>query len=93
MKRRVVVKVPQPAVLTDAGSRERFVREARSAARLDHPGIVPVFEAGELNGLPYLAAAHVDGPTLGEWLRSRNGPVPATDAAKPTDNKMAPAKK
>jgi WD40 repeat protein len=82
LRRRVVVKVPQPAVLTDLASRERFVREARSAARLDHPGIVPVFEAGELNGLPYLVAGYVDGTTLGEWLRAQPGPVPPAAAAR-----------
>src|SRR5262245_30816206 len=77
--RQVVVKVPQPAVLTDPAARERFVREARSAARLDHPGIVPVFEAGAADGLPYLVAGYVAGPTLAAWLRRRAGPVsPAT---------------
>ncbi len=66
--RSVVVKVPQPAVLTDPELRERFVREAKAAARLDHPGIVPVFDAGEIHGLAYLAAGFVDGPTLAEWF-------------------------
>ena len=80
--RRVVVKVPQPAILADPDARERFVREARAAAVLEHPGIVPVFEAGELDGLPYLVAGFEDGPTLAAWLRERKALVPAAEAAR-----------
>lgn len=72
--RRVVVKVPQPAVLTDSANRDRFLREARAAAVLDHPNIVPVFEAGEVDGLPYLVAGFVDGPTLAARLAEQAAP-------------------
>jgi WD40 repeat protein/tRNA A-37 threonylcarbamoyl transferase component Bud32 len=79
--REVVVKVTQPAVLADPELRERFVREARAAAGLEHPGIVPLFEAGEIDGLPYLAAGYVTGPSLANWLAAHPGPAPPADAA------------
>src|SRR4051794_34909671 len=41
LARRVVVKIPQPAVLADPGLRDRFAHEAAAAGRLDHPGVVP----------------------------------------------------
>lgn len=74
--RAVAVKVPRPAVLSDPVARERLVREGRAAGVLDHPGIAPVYEAGTEAGLPFLASAYVDGPTLGAWLAAR--PVPPT---------------
>ena len=81
LKRQVVIKVPQPAVLADAGLRERFAREARAAARLDHPGVVSVLESGEVDGLPYLACGYVPGPSLREWRKRYPGPVPPIVAA------------
>lgn len=82
LQRQVVLKVPQPAVLADASLCERFTREARASARLEHAGIVSVFEAGEIEGLPYLAAAFVRGPSLRQWRREHPDPIPATTAAK-----------
>jgi WD40 repeat protein len=78
----VVVKVPQPVVLADPELRRRFTREALAAGRLDHPGIVPVYEAGEDGGLPYLAAGLIDGPTLAGWLADRGGPPDPRVAAR-----------
>ena len=51
-------------VLGEAGFRERFLRESKLAASLDHPSIVPVFDAGEEDGLLYIAMAFVDGSDL-----------------------------
>ncbi|HYH64409.1 MAG TPA: protein kinase [Urbifossiella sp.] len=82
LRREVVVKVPQPAVLADPELRGRFVREARAAGRLDHPGVVSVYEAGEDRGLPYLAARYVPGPTLAGWLAARPSPPSPTVAAR-----------
>ncbi|MDP1804528.1 MAG: serine/threonine-protein kinase, partial [Acidimicrobiales bacterium] len=81
LDRAVAVKVPQPSVLSDPRLRERFIREARALGRLDHPGIVPLFEAGEDDGLAYLASAYVDGLTLAEWLSNRPVVTPPTEAA------------
>jgi eukaryotic-like serine/threonine-protein kinase len=81
LRRQVVVKVPQPAVLADTSLRERFGREAQAAARLDHPGVVAVLECGELEQLPYLAAAYVSGPTLRQWRLQHPGCVASDEAA------------
>src|SRR5439155_8141059 len=48
---------------------------------LDHPNIVPVYEAGEVGPLCYIASAYCPGPTLSEWLKQRTEPVPFRSAA------------
>ncbi|MEM6673210.1 MAG: serine/threonine-protein kinase [Planctomycetota bacterium] len=67
--REVAVKVVRPGELLFPNARARFQREVESVARLSHPGIVPVFSAGEERGIPYFAMERVDGCTLGEALR------------------------
>jgi predicted Ser/Thr protein kinase len=57
----------------DAGTADRLVAEARAAARLDHPGIVPIFEVGNRDGRPFLAMAFVAGETLA--ARAARGPL------------------
>ena len=64
----------------DADLRERFLREGRLAARLNHPNIVRVFDVGEADGRPYIAMEHVDGETLADLI-ARRGTVPATLAS------------
>jgi len=58
----------------------RFEAEARAVARLDHPNIVPIYEAGSTDGVAYLTMRHVVGPTLAQRLKA--GPLRATDAAR-----------
>ena len=53
------------------GHVERFLREARSTATLRHPHIVPVFDAGQFEGAPYLVSALVDGRNLAHELADR----------------------
>src|SRR4029077_17797889 len=48
----------------EADFRDRFLRESKLAASLDHPSIVPVYDAGEEDGLLYIAMAYVDGSDL-----------------------------
>src|SRR5262249_49491747 len=82
LKRPVALKLPRPEAVADAGLRARFLREARAAAALDHPGIVPVYEAGEVGPVCYIAAAYCPGTDLARWIRSQPGPVaPRTAAA------------
>lgn len=75
LERHVVLKVPRPHALFSADERRRFVLEARAASQLDHRHIVTTFEAGETDGLPYIAYAYCEGPTLAEWIRQQTGPV------------------
>src|SRR5438874_4467318 len=63
------------ATLGPGDHRERFLRESKLAASLDHPGIVPVFDAGEEDGLLYIAMAYVEGSDL-RTLLVREGKLP-----------------
>ncbi len=73
LDRLVAVKVIRPEIAT-ARAVERFVREARTLARLKHPNIVPVHRAGEVAGFAYYVMDHLGGETLDERLR--RGPLP-----------------
>jgi serine/threonine protein kinase/TolB-like protein/tetratricopeptide (TPR) repeat protein len=76
--RAVVVKVLPPMLA--AGLRaERFAREVRVAAALQHPNVVPLFTAGEADGLPYYVMPYVSGESLRSRL-TREGRIPLTDA-------------
>jgi tRNA A-37 threonylcarbamoyl transferase component Bud32 len=77
--RLVAVKTIRGGHLTADAAVERFRREARAAASLDHPGIVPVFEVGEVDGEHFFAMALVCGGSLHELLAE--GPLPPVEAA------------
>src|SRR5205823_9946850 len=79
--RDVALKVPRPEAVVTPELRERFLREARAAAGLDHPGLVPVYEAGEIGPVCYIASAYCPGVTLAAWLKQRAEPVPFAEAA------------
>jgi WD40 repeat protein/tetratricopeptide (TPR) repeat protein/tRNA A-37 threonylcarbamoyl transferase component Bud32 len=68
LDRAVAVKVPRAGTLDGPGVRDRFLREARSAAQLRHPHIVTVHEVGEHDGAPYLVSDLVEGVTLADRL-------------------------
>jgi serine/threonine-protein kinase len=72
--RPAALKLLTPA-LAEEGFRERFVRESKLAASLDHPSIVPVFDAGDDDGVLYLAMACVDGSDL-KTLLVQEGRLP-----------------
>lgn len=74
LNRRVALKVPAGELAADAGFRERFLRETRLAASLEHPAIVPIYEAGEDDGRLFMAMRYIDGEDLGSLLR-REGPL------------------
>ncbi|CAG7572113.1 serine/threonine protein kinase [Barrientosiimonas humi] len=75
LNRRVAVKVVNPALAEDPEFRARFQHEARMAAALEHPHIVPVYAAGEDRGRLYLTMRYVEGTDLATALR-RDGPMP-----------------
>ena len=81
LKRRVALKLPRTPAAVDPAQRARFLREAQAAAGLHHPNVVPVYEAGESDGLCYLAADYCLGPNLAEWLIDQGGPVAPKTAA------------
>jgi hypothetical protein len=68
LDRLVAIKVLPDLVSSDV-VRERFLREARAAARLSHPSIVPIYSAEERGGVTFLVMAYVDGTTLSSRLR------------------------
>ena len=70
----VALKVMGPELASDEVFRERFVREARAAARLTHPNIVPIYDAGEWKGDLYLAMRFIEGQDLRSLLRTA-GPL------------------
>ena len=71
LNRQVALKLARSSVLADPDLKSRFLREAEALARLHHPGIIPVYEAGEHEGTCYLAVAYCAGPTLEAWLRAQ----------------------
>ncbi len=78
--KRFAVKVLSDSLRADPGARDRFVREARAAATLDHPNIVTVFDADMAHDPPYLVMEHVDGVSLQEAV-ARGGTFTAGEAA------------
>src|SRR5262249_14060876 len=66
LNRRVAVKLLSDK-LADAAARRRFQREAQTASSLNHPHILTVYDAGELEGRQYLVTEYIDGGTLSEW--------------------------
>ena len=79
--REVALKIPRADALADPELRHRFQREARAAAGLDHPNLVPVYEAGAVGPVCYIASAYCPGITLAHWLKQRDEPVPYHMAA------------
>ncbi len=80
LDRQVALKVLSPALASDEAFRRRFIRESRSAAAVDHPHIIPIFEAGEAGGVLFIAMRLVRGGDVGSLVH-RVGPLPADRAA------------
>jgi len=79
LERLVAIKIIRPELAT-AHATERFLREARTLAKLQHPNIVPIHRVGEAGGFSFYVMDLVEGETLGERLR--RGPLPASEAVK-----------
>jgi len=78
--RTVALKVLAGNLAGDQAARERFTREARTVANVEHPHIIPVYAAGQADGLLYIAMRFVDGADL-HALIHRDGPLPPRRAA------------
>ncbi|MFJ4184714.1 serine/threonine-protein kinase [Kitasatospora sp. NPDC089509] len=79
--RTVAVKLLAPELARNEVFRQRFMHESEAAAGIDHPHIVPVFEAGEHDGILYLAMRYVEGGDL-RALISRDAPLPIERTAR-----------
>ena len=76
--RKVALKMLNERHARDDQFVERFKREARNAAGLNHPHIVRIYDRGQAEGTYYIAMEYLDGPTLKELL-VRKGPTPSAD--------------
>src|SRR3954451_4373823 len=74
--RKVALKLLPPLLANSEQFRQRFMRESRLAASLDHPNIVPIFEAGEADGQLFIAMRYVLGSDLKGLLAEQGGQLP-----------------
>ncbi len=72
--RAVALKAMLPEMARKPAARERFLREARAAASLEHDHIVPIYQVDEDRGVPYIAMPLLKGLSLEDWLRRQEGP-------------------
>ncbi|MSR02379.1 MAG: serine/threonine protein kinase [Gemmatimonadetes bacterium] len=79
LQRRVAIKVLPPELAYQKDIRERFTREAQTAARLSHPNIVPIHDVGNGAGLVYFVMGYVEGESLGGRIK-RRGKLPPDEA-------------
>jgi ABC-type transport system substrate-binding protein/class 3 adenylate cyclase/tRNA A-37 threonylcarbamoyl transferase component Bud32 len=71
LDRPVALKILAPEMARDERFRERFLRESRAAAGIEHASIIPIYAAGEADGLFYLAMRYVEGGDLGDLIEQR----------------------
>jgi DNA-binding beta-propeller fold protein YncE len=76
----VALKVIAPELLDDRTARERFLREARAAASIEHPHVIPLLHAGDADGTPYLVMRFIDGDDVRTLVR-RTGALEPERAA------------
>lgn len=69
LRRTVALKVMKPDVAANEMARKRFLREAESAARIDHENIVTIYQVGEHEGVPFIAMRHLVGESLRQKLK------------------------
>ena len=81
LERPVALKLLPPEMAAQPALRERFLREARTAAKLSQPNIVPIFSVDEVDDFVFFVMMYVEGQTLGQRVRER-GPVAASEATR-----------
>jgi serine/threonine protein kinase len=80
LDRLVAIKVPQFTATDGPEVRQRFLSEARAAATIEHPNVCPVYDVGEIDGIPYLTMAYLQGQPLARLLE-RPTPLPERQVA------------
>ena len=81
LDRPVAIKLLPPTMAAEATLRERFLREARLAAKLSHPNIIPIHAVEDTGGFVFYVMSFVEGETLAERVRTR-GPLPSSEGAR-----------
>ena len=81
LEREVAIKVLPARLAELSGVRDRFLCESRTAAKLSHPNIVPVYRADEMGGVVFFVMRHVDGESLAERLASHGALTPSKQLA------------
>jgi eukaryotic-like serine/threonine-protein kinase len=81
LDRLVAIKLLPPDKAADDSLRARFLREARLAAKLSHPNIIPIHAVEERDGFVYFVMSFIDGETLTQRVRGR-GPLPTSEGAR-----------
>lgn len=74
LQREVALKVMRPKSAQDPKSKERFLREARAAAKVKHDNVVTIYQVGEENGVPFIAMEHLRGAPLDAYLKRQPQP-------------------
>jgi eukaryotic-like serine/threonine-protein kinase len=81
LQRYSAIKVMRPELANQKGFYERFLQEARTAARLEHPNIVNVINFGRFENSYYLMMDYIEGPSLRQLMIEKKGPLPMWDVA------------
>ncbi len=89
LDRHVALKVLHPSLLDNPAFVERFRREAKAAANLEHPHIVTVYEVGEVEGRHFIAMRLLEGQSLRQLLTEQQGPLPPEEALPILENVAA----
>jgi serine/threonine protein kinase len=77
----VALKVIKPGLVADEKTARRFAREARAASEVDHPHLIDLIDAGDVDGVGYLAMRYVAGKSLDDRIRA-HGPLPGEDTTR-----------
>ena len=91
LERKVAIKFLPAEVATDPDRLERFRREAQSAAGLQHPNVVSIFDRGEFGDTYFIAMEYVDGTTLKEIVYDIGGGLQTTGNSRPYRPAVRPA--
>lgn len=81
LNRHVALKLLPPELANDPNRRARFLREARTAARLQHANIVPIYAVDQVDEFVFYTMAYIDGETLAQRV-ARDGPLPSAEASR-----------